>query len=178
MRRYLRTFRKAWWREQRVWEVPQGGKEAVRLLSTRLRLSPLLAKVLWARGITSPADACLFLHGSLKDLPEPTSLTGVAEAASLLADAVRRGVPILVHGDYDADGISATALLADTLAKWGGESFMVCTQPPSRRIWGQRARPSPCPSKGLSSSGHCGLRDHRFRPFTVGEGIRHEGHRH
>ncbi|MER3499943.1 MAG: single-stranded-DNA-specific exonuclease RecJ [Candidatus Fervidibacterota bacterium] len=121
MRRYLRTFRKAWWREQRVWEVPQGGKEAVRLLSTRLRLSPLLAKVLWARGITSPADACLFLHGSLKDLPEPTSLTGVAEAASLLADAVRRGVPILVHGDYDADGISATALLADTLAKWGGK---------------------------------------------------------
>lgn len=121
MRRHLRQYRSVWWQERRVWEIPSLNHEDVRKLASQLRLSTLLAKVLCARGLTTPQEARAFLLGTGKDLPEPTSLAGVAEAASVLADAVKRGIPILVHGDYDADGISATALLANTLAKLGGK---------------------------------------------------------
>ncbi len=121
MRRHLRQYRSVWWRERRVWEIPSLNPEDVRKLTSQLRLSTLLAKVLCARGLTTPQEARAFLLGTGKDLPEPTSLAGVTEAASVLADAVKKGIPILVHGDYDADGISATALLASTLAKLGGK---------------------------------------------------------
>ncbi|MCS7186852.1 MAG: single-stranded-DNA-specific exonuclease RecJ [Armatimonadetes bacterium] len=122
MRRYLRQYRSVWWQEGRIWEIPRLDHEDVRKLASQLRLSTLLAKVLCARGLTTPQEARAFLLGTGKDLPEPTALAGVSEAASILADAVRKGVPILVHGDYDADGISATALLASTLAKLGGKA--------------------------------------------------------
>ncbi|MCX7642898.1 MAG: hypothetical protein N2116_03700, partial [Armatimonadetes bacterium] len=121
MRRHLRQYRSVWWQEKRVWEIPSLNPEDVRKLASQLRFSTLLAKVLCARGITTPQEARAFLLGTGKDLPEPTSLAGVAEVASVLADAVKNGLPILVHGDYDADGISATALLATTLAKLGGK---------------------------------------------------------
>lgn len=121
MRRYLRQYSSVWWQERRIWEIPSLNLEDVRKIASQLRLSTLLAKVLCARGLTTPQDARTFLLGTGKDLPEPTTLGGVSEAASILADAVKREVPILVHGDYDADGISATALLASTLAKLGGK---------------------------------------------------------
>lgn len=121
MRRHLRQYRSAWWQERRIWEIPSVNPEDVRKLTSQLRLSTLLAKVLCARGLKTTQEARAFLLGTGKDLPEPTSLAGVTEAASVLADAVKKGIPILVHGDYDADGISATALLASTLAKLGGK---------------------------------------------------------
>ena len=121
MRRYLRQYRSVWWRERRIWEIPKVNPEDVRRVASQIRLSTLLAKVLCARGLTTPQEARAFLLGTGKDLPEPTLLEGVSKAASILADAVREGAQILVHGDYDADGISATALLASTLAKLGGK---------------------------------------------------------
>lgn len=121
MRRHLRHLRSSWWREKRVWETPELNFEHVQRLSSQLRISTLMAKVLCARGLTTPQEARKFLLGTSKDLPEPTYLDGVAEAASILAEAVKSGTPILVHGDYDADGISATAILSMTLANLGGK---------------------------------------------------------
>ncbi len=120
MRRYLRHYRPFWWREQRIWEVSKADPDGVQRLRAPLRLSPLTAKVLWARNIRTPHEARLFLLGTGKDLSEPTAVPGVAAAAEKLVAAVMEKRPILVHGDYDADGISATALLASTLAQWGG----------------------------------------------------------
>ncbi len=120
MRRQLRGYRNHWWREQRIWEVPEIDDTLVMKLQERLRLSPLLAKVLCGRGITTPDAARAFLFASGKDLPDPTALPGIAHAAELIVKVLKAGVPILVHGDYDADGISATALLSSTLARLGG----------------------------------------------------------
>ena len=121
MRRYLRQYRSVWWQERRIWEIARVNLEDVQKIASQLRLSTLLAKILCARGLTTPQEVRAFLFGTGKDLPEPTSLVGVWEAASLLAKAVKEGTPILVHGDYDADGICSTALLASTLAKLGGK---------------------------------------------------------
>jgi single-stranded-DNA-specific exonuclease len=73
--------------------------------------------------MTSVETARQFLLAGAKDLPEPESLMGVSAAADLIVHALRNGKAILVHGDYDTDGICATALLAGTLARFGGRIF-------------------------------------------------------
>lgn len=123
MRRSLRSYRNQWWKERRIWEVPKISENEVCRLQDELRLSPLLAKVLCGRNITAPEDARSFLFASGRDLPEPIALQGVAKAADILIEATKSGAPILVHGDYDTDGISGTALLTTTLAKAGGRIF-------------------------------------------------------
>jgi single-stranded-DNA-specific exonuclease len=69
-------------------------------------LSPLLARLYAARGVTEPAELSL----ELASLHPPASLRGLVEAALRLATACERDEPVLVVGDYDADGATSTAL--------------------------------------------------------------------
>lgn len=71
----------------------------------------------------TPREARSFLLAGGKDLPSPGALPGITKAADLLARAIKTGAPILVHGDYDADGISATALLTSVLSRFGGRLY-------------------------------------------------------
>jgi len=73
------------------------------------------AAVLLAGGVTGAEQARAFLSGSLSSLADPLSIRGMAEAVAVVLEAVRAGEGILVHGDYDADGICATALLVHAL---------------------------------------------------------------
>ena len=61
-------------------------------------------------GRTAP-DRAAFLDPSLLHLHDPSALPGVDRAASRLLDAARSGEPIVIYGDYDVDGITATAIL-------------------------------------------------------------------
>jgi single-stranded-DNA-specific exonuclease len=80
----------------------------------------VLADALTRRGWSDPADVDAFLtmEGSLHD---PLLLGDAAVAIPLLQDAISRRTPIAVHGDYDADGVCATALLCEGLAALGAE---------------------------------------------------------
>jgi single-stranded-DNA-specific exonuclease len=76
--------------------------------------------VAWAlvrRGMADPEEARAFLAAADPTAPlePPESIPGVMEAAERLALAVRRSEPIVVHGDYDCDGICATAILVRAL---------------------------------------------------------------
>ncbi len=82
-------------------------------------LAPLLARILVLRGFETPEKAQKFLQPPLADLPDPTLLTGVVDAARLIADALASGDKICVYGDYDVDGISAAALLDDFFRSLG-----------------------------------------------------------
>lgn len=83
---------------------------------------PLLARVLAARGIDHPAQ----LATDLAQLPSPHLFRGMDAAVRLLADAVAAGEPILVIGDYDADGATSTALCVSLLRAMGGNAdFLV-----------------------------------------------------
>ena len=93
--------------------------------SYRSRLSdlhPLVAQVLYNRGLTDPEEARSFLKGPF-DLDNPFRLRGMDRAVAHIREAVRAGVPIVVYGDFDADGITATALLVLTLRSLGGETY-------------------------------------------------------
>ncbi|MEM8757255.1 MAG: single-stranded-DNA-specific exonuclease RecJ [Planctomycetota bacterium] len=72
---------------------------------------PLLDRVLAARGLSEPEAASAFLDATLLDLHDPMLLPGVAEAVDATLRAVADGRPIVIYGDYDVDGITATAVL-------------------------------------------------------------------
>ena len=82
--------------------------------------SPLIAQLLYNREITDPGEARSFLQGGELE-PNPFRLKGVTEAVSRLRRAIRRGEPIAVFGDFDVDGVTATALLVQTLSALGAK---------------------------------------------------------
>ena len=81
-------------------------------------LSPLILQILYNRGITDPAEVETFLGGRLA-LDNPFKLKGMNEAVTRIRRAIRNSEPIAVYGDFDADGVTATALLTQTLEALG-----------------------------------------------------------
>jgi single-stranded-DNA-specific exonuclease len=71
----------------------------------------VVAQLLLGRGIDCPVAATRFLAAKLSDLRDPAELPGVPQAAELLHRAAVSGRQIVVYGDYDTDGMTATAIL-------------------------------------------------------------------
>jgi len=80
----------------------------------------LVERILAARGI-SAADREGFLNPSIRDLAGPEELPGVTEAAEAILAAVRGGRKVVVFGDYDCDGVCATAILVRALRVLGAD---------------------------------------------------------
>ena len=78
-----------------------------------------LAELLFARGVTSAAMAERFLHPSAADLGNPLALPGMADAVALLEAARQDKLRAVVYGDYDADGVCATAIATQALRLYG-----------------------------------------------------------
>jgi single-stranded-DNA-specific exonuclease len=97
------------------WHVRAHDRAAVAALERSAGVSSLVAALLSARGVTDPAGVKSFLKGTLSDLRDPETLPGVPEAADRILAAARAGRKIVVYGDYDADGMCATAILVGCL---------------------------------------------------------------
>jgi single-stranded-DNA-specific exonuclease len=80
-----------------------------------------LGQVLSSRGLDGARSAREFLHTPLSELPPPHGLRGLSQAVDILSPAVQEGRVIGVAGDYDADGVTATALLVDFLRQSGAQ---------------------------------------------------------
>jgi len=93
--------------------------DAVRRLAEALRVPPTLARLLAQRGYDTAEAAKTFLRPTLSALSDPMDLPDMAPAVAAVAEAVRGGAPILVHGDYDVDGQCGTALLTRVLRAAG-----------------------------------------------------------
>ena len=94
----------------------------VEALTTALSIPAPLAALLVQRGYDSAGEARAFLRPTLDDLGGALGWAGMREAVALVADVVRRGDPILVHGDYDVDGQCAAALLTRLLRAAGANA--------------------------------------------------------
>lgn len=78
--------------------------------------SPFQAQLLFNRGIIAPETAKEFLHGNYStDKHDPFLLTGMKEAVSLIIATVKAQELIVIYGDYDADGVTSSAVLFETL---------------------------------------------------------------
>jgi single-stranded-DNA-specific exonuclease len=84
-------------------------------------LSPLVVQLLYTRGLSTPSEVQTFLKG---DWPEdnPFRLKGMNEAVTRLRQAIRQRESIAVYGDFDADGVTATALLVEALSALGAQA--------------------------------------------------------
>jgi single-stranded-DNA-specific exonuclease len=89
-------------------------------LASTLGVSELTAGVLVRRGFSDPASAAAFLAGELPP-HDPFLLGDMREACDRIRAAVADGKRICVHGDYDVDGISATALAVHLLRELGAD---------------------------------------------------------
>lgn len=78
-----------------------------------------MSRLLWARGVRTEAEAEAFLSPGEGSLLPPEALPGVPEAAALLSDARAKGERVVVFGDYDVDGVCATAIMLEALRAFG-----------------------------------------------------------
>ncbi|WP_020675629.1 single-stranded-DNA-specific exonuclease RecJ [Geopsychrobacter electrodiphilus] len=103
----------------KCWVERSGRPEAVRQLMADLDVFPLTACSLANRGIHQLSAAREFLQARLNSLPDPDLLPDMEVAVQRLVEALGKGEKIAVHGDYDVDGITGTALLVESLRAFG-----------------------------------------------------------
>lgn len=104
----------------RRWNVAATDERAV-VLAERLRVSPVVAQVLINRGLMEEDVCQAFLRPSLRYLHEPGEIPGLTDAARRVACAIREHKQIVIYGDYDVDGITATAILWHAIRLLGGK---------------------------------------------------------
>ncbi len=84
-------------------------------------IHPLLAQLLYNRGISEPSQIDVFLNADCRLEAEPFLLPDIPQAVSRTYRALLAGEQIAIYGDFDADGITATALLVQGLSALGGK---------------------------------------------------------
>lgn len=105
---------------ERNWQFVPHDPEVIQALQTQHKLSPILAQLMAARGIHRFEEVKQFLEFKLSDLQEPECLPGAVEAAGIIWEAIQGKKRIWIYGDYDADGMTSTAILCQCIHLLGG----------------------------------------------------------
>jgi len=95
----------------KTWVFYPENKEQISTLSTDLRVSEIVSRILINRGICDLENADSFLRPTWDALLDPDLLNGMAEATDRIHKAINNREKILIYGDFDADGITSTVLL-------------------------------------------------------------------
>jgi len=103
------------------WSVPEGDPVLEAALVRQLRCTPVLARLLWNRGVRSVEDAERFLNVRLNDLIPPSAFKDADKAVERIRESLRRREKIAVFGDYDVDGVSGTAIVVLFLRQLGAD---------------------------------------------------------
>lgn len=145
-----------------IWEPAAYDALAAERLARALGLTPVISRLLVQRGIADPDDASRFLRPRLDHLHDPTRLTGLDAAVARIEAALVSGERIVVHGDYDVDGISSTVILRRAMEMLGGNVGHFI---PDRLKDGYGLQPAivdrlHADGAGLIVSVDCGIRGH------------------
>ncbi len=98
------------------WVFPEVDKQTVGEIADDCNLDPLIVFIALARGLRDPYEIEQFFEKEL-DFSDPYELSGMSEAVDRINIAIEEKEKILVFGDYDCDGVTATALLTGYLKK-------------------------------------------------------------
>jgi single-stranded-DNA-specific exonuclease len=107
----------------RNWLVNRTNPDFLKYISNNASISPVLAQVLVNRGMRDLDSIKNFLCPSVERLHDPFLLPDMDKAVERLLIAIRNNETIFIHGDYDADGITSTALLVSALRKLKLKTF-------------------------------------------------------
>jgi len=104
------------------WQIPPAQTELAHQLSQGTGLSPLLTQVLINRGIETAEEAEVYLHPESLVMPAPMDeFNDLAISVEMLTEAIAEQTKIAICGDYDADGMTSTALLLRALRWFGAD---------------------------------------------------------
>nr|WP_122011623.1 single-stranded-DNA-specific exonuclease RecJ [Maliibacterium massiliense] len=98
-------------------DAPDAG--AIKVLAGALEISPFLAEVLLQRGVDTPEKAQRYFHPDLTMLHDPFLLRDMDKAVARISRAIEKKERVVVYGDYDADGVTATTLMMGYLERQG-----------------------------------------------------------
>lgn len=121
--------------KMKKWVTAAPNLEAARSLSEACGFSPLAAVALCARGVDTMEKAQAFLATGAGGLHDPMRLRDMDKAVATIREAVRQRQKIIVFGDYDVDGITATLCAAALSARHWRGCGLLYPQPPERRLW-------------------------------------------
>jgi single-stranded-DNA-specific exonuclease len=99
------------------WIIQPTDPAAASRLAAELQCPRAIAELLLSRGISDPATVQTFLAPTIDDLIDPMLMLGMDVAVARIQRAVRSSEPILIYGDYDVDGTSATVLLKTAIER-------------------------------------------------------------
>ena len=102
----------------KIWKLSPPSPHASKL-ANETGIAPLQAQLLLNRGITDTSYAISFLTPRLSHLIDPMLLKDMDMAVETIVEAIEKRENITVYGDYDADGITATALLMNFFSSLG-----------------------------------------------------------
>lgn len=100
------------------WKRYETAPEA-KILARELDVTELTAQALWHRGFRTPKEAQEFLHPEEMAFHDPFLMKDMELAVERIAQAIKKREKIVVYGDYDVDGMTATALLVHNLRALG-----------------------------------------------------------
>lgn len=101
------------------WISPKSRPSLRDRLASALGISPITAQVLINRDICDEASARDFMHPTLDHLQNPLEIPSINRAADVLCRAILDGEAVTVYGDYDVDGVCATALMLKLFSMLG-----------------------------------------------------------
>jgi single-stranded-DNA-specific exonuclease len=104
-----------------IWDVAPCDDAAIATLSAALKVPPVVAQLLCLRGLGEPEAADRFLRPTLAHLNDPFRLAGMTEAVDRLLAAIERKERIIIHGDYDVDGVTSTVIMRRALEMLGAD---------------------------------------------------------
>lgn len=100
-----------------IWKIPYTKTDSTAL--EQAGFPRLLSQLLAARGISAPEDAHAFLDIGPESLQNPMDILGMQDARDRVLRAIAEKEQVVVYGDYDVDGITATCLMTDYLRSCG-----------------------------------------------------------
>ena len=106
---------------QNVWRISPADPARARTLAEAAGVEELTAQLLLNRGVTTAADAARFLHPHLDSLEDPARLVDLQRAIARIRRAIARREPVLIFGDCDVDGLTASAMLYEALCALGAQ---------------------------------------------------------
>ena len=106
---------------RKVWNISTYDKNAASALALKTGVDDFAVLLLQSRGIRTAEAVLSFVSAADAELSSPFLIKDMEKAAERISRAVENGEKILVYGDYDADGVTATALLTSYLETIGAD---------------------------------------------------------